>query len=57
MSAKEEYKGHNKAKYMFDEENLEHLLESYNFMNVKLVNFEHEIDIEEGKFKTIYCIG
>ncbi|KGF73212.1 hypothetical protein DO97_01520 [Neosynechococcus sphagnicola sy1] len=45
--------GHHK--YMFDEENLIHILKSSNFQNVRLRKFDSNIDLIERDFESIYA--
>jgi predicted SAM-dependent methyltransferase len=42
-------------KYMFDEENLLHILESKQFKNVRLRAFDPNIDMEARDFESIYA--
>jgi hypothetical protein len=45
--------GHHK--YMFDEENLLHILQAKGFKNVRLRDFDPELDIKERDFESIYA--
>jgi hypothetical protein len=44
-------------KYMFDEENLVHLLERRGFRNVRLRPFDPAIDLKERDRESIYAEG
>jgi predicted SAM-dependent methyltransferase len=47
--------GHHK--YMFDEENLIHILRSKGFKNVHLRDFDPELDMRERDFESIYAVA
>ena len=42
-------------KYMFDQENLLHILNSHNFKAVRLVDFRPALDMKERDFESIYA--
>lgn len=42
-------------KYMFDQENLLHILNSHNFKSVRLVDFRPALDMKERDFESIYA--
>jgi predicted SAM-dependent methyltransferase len=42
-------------KYMFDQENLLHILKSHNFKSVRLRDFDPALDIMERDFESIYA--
>ncbi len=42
-------------KYMFDEENLLHILKSNGFRNVRLRPFDPNLDLQERDFVSIYA--
>ena len=44
-------------KYMFDEENLVHILNANGFNNVKLREFDSEVDMKERDHESIYAEG
>jgi hypothetical protein len=44
-------------KYMFDQENLLHILTAKGFVNVSARAFDPEIDMQERDFESIYAIG
>ena len=44
-------------KYMFDQENLLHILRAKGFENVAKRDFDPEIDMAERDFESIYAIG
>ena len=44
-------------KYMFDEENLLHILKSKGFHKVKLREFNSEIDMKSRDYESIYAQG
>lgn len=44
-------------KYMFDEENLLHILELKGMKNVRLREFDPNLDLEKRRFESIYAIG
>jgi hypothetical protein len=47
--------GHHK--YMFDEENLVYILISHGFKNVKVRDFDINIDMLDRDFESIYAIA
>jgi len=42
-------------KYMFDEENLLHILEAKGFKNVRLRQFDPNLDLEERRYESLYA--
>jgi hypothetical protein len=45
--------GHHK--YMFDQENLLHILKSHNFTSVRLRDFDPAIDMKKRDFESLYA--
>ena len=44
-------------KYMFDQENLLHILKMNGFKNVRQREFDPEIDMPERRFESLYAQG